>query len=86
MEQFDKALSLQQQAVSEKKKRQIEEALQAEEMRNLSLESFAETKKIKKNEEKMSRKVGATETLEYLKERAMKDDDFKKEDILLKKE
>ena len=86
VEQFDEALSLQQEAVSEKKKREIEEALQAEEMRNVSLESFAETKKRKKTEEKMSRKLGGTETLEYLKERAMKDDEYKKEEILLKKE
>ena len=86
VEQFDEALSLQQEAVSEKKKRQIEEALQAEEMRNVSLESFAVTKKRKKTKEKMSRKLGGTETLEYLKERAMKDDEYKKEEILLKKE
>ena len=60
VEQFDEALSLQQEAVSEKSKRRFEEALQAEEMRNVSLESYAETQERRTTEERKTRKVRGT--------------------------
>ena len=60
VEQFDEALSLQQEAVSEKSKRRFEEALQAKEMRNVSLESYAETQERRTTEERKTRKVRGT--------------------------
>ena len=86
VEQFEEAATLHQEAVSEKKKKQDEEVLQAEEMRNVSLESFGETRKRKKTEEDRTRKVRGTETMQYLRERAIKDDEIKREEISLKKE
>jgi len=54
-------------------------------MRNLSLESFAEKQEWRILEVRMTRKVRGTEPLEHLKDRAIKDDKFKREERLLKK-
>ena len=69
-----------------KKKKQDEEVLQAEELRKISLKSSKETHQRKKTEEDKTRKVRGTETMQYLRERAIKDDEIKREEILLNKD
>eukprot|EP00794_Sanderia_malayensis_P012489 gene12489-13772_t len=71
IEQFEEAAKMYDEATEEKKKKKEEEVLQAEEMRQASLETFGETHKRTKSKEaksneKTSKKLKSTETMNYL--------------------
>ena len=90
VEQFEEAAKMQQEMTAEEKKKQEQEVLQAEEMRQVSLESFGETRKrTKSNDEKSngktSAKVKCTETMKSLRERAAQEDQMKKDEMSIKK-
>ena len=75
-----------QEMMAEEKKKQEQEVLQAEEMRQVSSETFVEThKRMKSNKEKSngktSTKVKCTETMKYLRERAAQEDQMKMEEM-----
>ena len=74
---------------ADEKKKQEQEVLQAEEMRQVSLETFGETRKrTKSNKEKSngktSIKVKCTETMKYLRERAAQEDQMKMEEMCIR--
>ena len=71
------------------KKKQEQKVLQAEEMRQVSLETFGETRKTTKSSEekangKTSTKVKCTETMKYLRERAAQEDQMKMEEMSIR--
>ena len=72
-----------------KKEKQEQEVLQAEEMRQVSLETFRETRKRTKSNEEMSNgktstEVKCTKTMKYLRERTAQEDHMKKEEMSIK--
>ena len=91
IQRFDEADKLHKQATKHKKEKLEQEAAQATEMRNMSLESFGETRKRKKSndeeQEYKRKKMKSTgsDTFAYLREKACSDEKLKKEEMELRK-
>ena len=80
-----------QQIAEEKQERIALESAQAQEMRKQSLENFGETRKRKSDcgeqEKKRVKRASSTtaETMQYLQEKANKDIELRKEELVVKK-
>ena len=91
IQRFDEADKLHKQATKHKKEKLEQEAAQATEMRNMSLESFGETRKRKKSndeeQEYKRKKIKSTgsDTFAYQREKACSDEKLKKEEMELRK-
>ena len=90
IERFDEADAERQKATAEKKSKVEEELVQAQNMRNASLETFGETRKRKENDtgegsQKRSRRSTSNDFISYFSEKHEREISLRQEELKLKK-
>ena len=90
IERFDEADAARQKATAEKKSKVEEELVQAQNMRNASLETFGETRKRKENDtgegsQKRSRRSTSNDFISYFSEKHEREISLRQEELKLKK-
>ena len=91
IERFDEADAARQKATAEKKSKVEEELVQAQNMRNASLETFGETRKRKENDtgeglQKRSRRSTSNDFISYFSEKHEREISLRQEELELKKQ
>ena len=90
IERFDEADTARQKVTAEKKSKVEEELMQAQDMRNASLETFGETRKRKENDpegtQKRSRRSTSHDYISYFTEKHEKEHSLRQEELKLKKQ
>ena len=90
IERFDEADAARQKATAEKKSKVEEELVQAQNMRNASLETFGETRKRKENDtgegsQKRSRRSTSNDFISYFSEKHEREISLRQEELKFKK-
>ena len=90
IERFDEADAARQKATAEKKSKVEEELVQAQNMRNASLETFGETRKRKENDtgegsQKRSRRSTSNDFISYFSEKHERETSLRQEELKFKK-